>query len=144
MTSSQPFEHTMASNTSRYCSQFDFPEYLGTGVDVNPDRLGGRRATAGVCFLASSSSVLLDINLSEYSISGGLSAWLSGTSLPDVVLSGPLDVNKARFHGIYHRLSLWTTSTGSFDKVVIGSLQLSRTSGGIHASVSAGVPASGG
>ena len=32
-------EHTMASNTSRYCSQFDFPEYLGTGVDVNPDRL---------------------------------------------------------------------------------------------------------
>ena len=50
----QPFEHTMASNTSRYCSQFDFPEYRGTGVDVNPDRLGGRRATAGACFLASS------------------------------------------------------------------------------------------
>ena len=141
MTSSQPFKRTMASNTSRYCSQFDFPEYLGTGVDVNPDRLGGRRVTAGVCFLASSSSVRqsstsfcsqisaisnsifgehslsvppsscgrLDISLSEYSTSGGLSAWLSGMSLPDVVLSGPSDVNKARFRGISHRLSLWTT-----------------------------------
>ena len=56
-TSSQPFEPRMASNTSRYCSQFDFPEYLGTGVDVNPDRLRSRRPTAGECFFASSSSV---------------------------------------------------------------------------------------
>ena len=132
----------MASNTWRYCSQFDFPEYLGTGVDVNPDCLGGRGATAGVCFLASSSSVrqssmsfcsrttaisnyLLgehspsvppsscgrpDISLSEYSTSGGLSEWPSGMSLPDVVLSGPSEVNKARFHGISHWLSLWYPS----------------------------------
>ena len=134
VTSSQPFERTMASNTSRYCSQFDFPEYLGTSVDVNPDRLGGWRATAVVCFLASSSSVWqssisfcswttaisncifgelspsvppsscgsLDISFSEYSTSGGLSEWLSGMSLPDVVLSGPSEVNRARFRGISH------------------------------------------
>ena len=97
--------------------------------------------TAGVCLLASSSSVRqsstyfcswitaiynsifgehslsvppsscgrLDISLFEYSTSGGLSAWLSGMSLPDVVLSGPSDVNKARFRGISHRLSLCAT-----------------------------------
>ena len=51
MTSSQPFEHTIASKISRYCSQFDFPEYRGTGVDVNLACLRVRRSTAGVCFL---------------------------------------------------------------------------------------------
>ena len=46
------------------------------------------------------------ISLSEYSTAGGPSAWLSGVSLPNVILSGPSDVNKARFCGISHRLSL--------------------------------------
>ena len=62
---------------------------------------------------------------SVYSTSGGLSAWPSGMSLPDVVLSGPSDVNKARFRGISHRLSVynrlyrymidgWPTSRSTF------------------------------
>ena len=94
--------------------------------------------TTGVCFLASSSSVrhsstsicswmtaisnsifrehslsvppsschLADVSLSPfYSTSGGL---------PDVVLSGPSDVNKARFRGLSHRLSLCTPVSSGF------------------------------
>ena len=34
-----------------YCSQLDFPENLGTGVDVNPDRFVGRDGIAGLCTL---------------------------------------------------------------------------------------------
>ena len=136
MTSSQPFECTMASNTSWYCSQFDFPEYLGTGVDVNPDRLGGRppeyasspvQAPCGnrqhlsaagpppfLIAYSGNTAPLSHLYLVVVWISVFLNtllpeAWLSGMSLPDVVLSGPSDVNKARFRGISHRLSLWTT-----------------------------------
>ena len=100
---------------------------------------GWPTSRSGVCFLASSNSVRqssksfcrritaisnsifgehrpsvppsscgrLEIGLSEYS--RGLSVWLSGMSLPDVVLSGPSDVNKERFRGISHRLSLCAT-----------------------------------
>ena len=41
------FKHTIASNFARYCSQLDFPEYIGTGVKVNLACLDCRRITAG-------------------------------------------------------------------------------------------------
>ena len=44
VTSSHQFEHTIASNTSRYWSQLDPPAYRGTGVDVNRGRF---RVTTG-------------------------------------------------------------------------------------------------
>ena len=40
VTSSHPFEHIIASSTSRYWSQLDPPAYRGTGVEVNRGRFG--------------------------------------------------------------------------------------------------------
>ena len=141
---SYPFEHTIGSNTCRYWSQLDLPVYLGTDVDVNPDRLvvweelGGllalpypnsvRNSARSFCSraTASTSSTSGDRMSSYgrpdwatvgYSSSGGHPTWASAPSLPEEILFGSSGPKRARLRGVPRRAPSLLTPRSTTDLV---------------------------